>query len=95
MDYEEEISIKNILTCRQEAIKQLDLYKQEKKEEFLQRSFELDNTNSNIIYYTLKNLKNKDEPRYKELSQKYKLFLNEKDEAKLNISYINHKKDVL
>lgn len=95
MDYEEEISIKNILTCRQEAIKQLDLYIQEQKEEFLQRSFELDNTNSNIIYYTLKNLKNKDEPRYKELSQKYKLFLNETDATKLDISYINHKKDVL
>lgn len=95
MDNEKDIQKKNILTARKDAINQLNLYIKEQNEEYLQKAFELDNTNSNIIYYTLKNLKNKDEPRYKELSQKYKLFLNETDATKLNISYINHKKDVL
>ncbi len=95
METEKEIQNKNILTAREEAIKQLNLYIKEQKEEYLQKSFELDNTNSNIIYSKLTNLNKKNEPRYKELSQKYRLFLNEEDARKLNISYVDHKKDVL
>ena len=95
MDNEKEIQKKNILTARKEAIQQLKLYIKEQKEEYLQNAFDLDNTNSYIIYYKLNDLKSKDPPKYKDLSQKYKLFLNKDDAEKLNIPYINHKEDVL
>ena len=95
MDNEKEIQKKNILTARKEAIQQLKLYIKEQKEEYLQNAFDLDNTNSYIIYYKLNDLKSKDPPKYKDLSQKYKLFLNKDDAEKLNIPYINHKEDIL
>ena len=95
MDYEKEIQKKNLLTARKEAIQQLTLYINERKEEYLQKAFDLDNTNSKIIYYKLKDLKKKDPPSYKDLSQKYKLFLNKDDAEKLNIPYIDHKADAL
>ena len=55
----------------------------------------MDNTNSNIIYYTLKNLEIKNDVKYKQLCQKYKFFLNEENEKKLNILYLDNKKNVL
>ena len=95
MDNEKKIQKKNILTAREEAKKQLALYINEPKEEYLQKAFDLDNTNSEIIYYKLNNLKKKDPPSYKDLSQKYKFFLNKDHAEKLNIPYIDHKADVL
>ena len=86
---------KNIFTAREEAINQLNFYLNEHKEEYLQKAFELDNTNSNIIYYTLKKLELENKIKYQELRRKYKLFLNKEDAAKLNILYIDHKNDVL
>lgn len=95
MSTEKKIQQKNILTARDEAINQLNLYIKEQKEEYLQKAFDLDNTNSKIIYYRLKYLEKNDKRSFEKLSQKYKLFLNEEDAIKLNISYIDHKKDVL
>ena len=95
MSTEKEIQQKNILTARDEAMNQLSLYIKEQKEEYLQKAFDLDNTNSTIIYYTLENLERNDKTSFEELSKKYKLFLNEGDAKKLNISYIDHKQDVL
>ena len=74
MDKEKEIQKKNINTARKEAMQQLTLYMKEGKEEYLQKAFDLDNTNSNIIFYKLNELKKKDPPSYKDLSQKYNFF---------------------
>ncbi len=57
---------KNIFTAREEAINQLNFYLNEHKEEYLQKAFELDNTNSNIIYYTLKKLELENKIKYQE-----------------------------
>ena len=90
----EVINKKNLTTAKNEAINSLNKYLESKEEKYLNKAFDLDNTNPKILYYYLEN-KKKDQKVYDIYYKKHKFFLNEKFSSKLNEQYIDHKKDVI
>ena len=89
-----DIENQNLLTARVQAKHYLELYIKDKDEKNLIKAFKLDNTNSNILYYYIKNKKERNE-KYKEVLENYKFLLNQNDSNSLNEVNINHKKDVI
>jgi len=90
----EQIHFKNMLKARDEAIQYLNMFIESKKEEYLQKAIATDNTNSKIIYYYLENLKGKDQNLYNINLDKYRLFINEEYSKKMNLTFMDHKKDI-
>ena len=88
---------KSILTANKDA--KINLEKYIKTGEFsdLKKAFDLDNTDSTVLFYYLKYLKTneKDDKNYLNELKKYKFFLDKDSCDKLEIEYIDHKKDIL
>ena len=89
----EAINRKNLMTTPNDAINSLNKYIELNDEKYLNEAFELDNTNPKILYFYLKN-KKKNPKVFEMCYNKYKFFLNEEFSKKLNLQYIDHKKDV-
>ena len=91
----EQVHIKNMLNAKDEAIQYLNTFIETKQEEYLQKAITTDNTNSKIIYYYLENLKRKDQNLYNNNLDKYRLFINEEYSKKMNLTFMDHKKDII
>ena len=84
----------SITTAKTEALFYLDRYKQKKDYSDIETALNLDNTNISILYYYLSYLKKNDEKKFDDEIKKYKYYLDEDSCSKLNIKYIDHKKDI-
>jgi hypothetical protein len=73
----------------------LDKYRSSKNFSDLENAMHMDNTNQDIIFQYLSNLKSNNLEKYKIEVEKYKFFLEEKFCKELEIKYIDHKKDLL
>ena len=91
----EQLHIKNILNAKDKAIQYLNTFIETKQEEYLQKAITTDNTNSKIIYYYLENLKEKDRILYNNNLDKYRLFINEEYSKKMNLTFMDHQKDII
>ena len=84
-----EIKTKNLLNAKTEGNEFLKQYMINKEKESLKKAMDADNTNSNILYYYLK------DPSNKAKISLYKDFLNLDICTKLNIAYLDHKSCVI
>jgi len=85
----------SIITAKKEAKSYLDKYRISKNFSDLETAMHFDNTNQDIIFQYLSNLKSNNLEKYKIEVEKYKFFLEEKFCKELEITYIDHKKDLL
>ena len=90
-----QVYIKNMLNAKDEAIQYLNTFIETKQEEYLEKAITTDNTNSKIIYYYLENLKGKDQNLYNTNLDKFRLFINEEYSKKMNLTFMDHKKDII
>jgi len=84
-----EFKTKNLLIAKKEGDEFLNKFKNNKKEDILQKAMDIDNTNSSILFYYLK------EPSNMDKISLYKDFLNKGACKNLNIEYSDHKSCVI
>lgn len=84
----------SITTAKTEALLYLDKYKQKNDYSDLEKALNLDNTNISILYHYLSYLKKNDGKKFDDEVKKFKYYLDEESCSKLNIKYIDHKKDI-
>ena len=85
--------VKNILSAKEEGKDLLKKYIESKERKYLQKAMDIDNTNSETIYYYLNDLKN-DTISYNKYLSLYRPFINKEFCNKLRIDYMDHKNDV-
>ena len=86
---------KSAIIAKEEAKSFLEQYIKTNNYSDLKKALELDNTNSLILFEYLNYLKKKDENLFNQEVKGYKFYLDKESCSKLNITYIDHKKDFM
>ena len=89
----ESYSIKNLFNAKEEGIKLLKKYLETKDNKYLHKAMEIDNTNSETLYYYLNDIKT-DTSSYNKYLSLYSPFINKECCEKLKIEYMDHKNDI-
>ena len=82
--------VKDILSAKEEGKDFLKKYIESKERKYLQKAMDIDNTNSETIYYYLNDLKN-DTISYNKYLSLYRPFINKEFCNKLRIDYGSQK----
>ena len=85
--------VKNLLTAKEEGKYFLQKYIESKDRLYLQKAMDIDNTNSETLYYYLNDIKS-DIILYNKYLSLYRPFINKEFCDKLEIEYTEHKNDV-